>query len=122
MKKVNTFPSTAPTPPTCVTEEALVNGVVPIPDSQITATSVFDSAHNTTSARLLSSLNGGAWCGSTNDTNMYIMVCKVLLFYCYMVYVIYVKNMLEHFQDYSYACSVLYRTVNNFHNTILMHG
>ena len=74
---MNTCPSTALTPPSCVTEEALVDGVLPIPDNQITATSSSDVNHTPPNARLDNTLNGGSWCGNATDTNLFIMVCML---------------------------------------------
>ena len=71
MTKSENIPSSVPS---CVAEIALVDGITPIPDAQITATSVFDASHTQLSARLHSTLDGGGWCGNPQDTNMYIMV------------------------------------------------
>ena len=55
------------TAPTCNGTEALVNGVVPISDTQFFATSILDTMHKSRYARLFSTVEGAAWCASQTD-------------------------------------------------------
>jgi len=80
--------------PTCATEEALIDGSAPIPDGQMTASSVnlFVYAH---SARINFS---GAWCASfgeigTSPPQMWIQVRRyVLLLKQYNIVCDYIGN------------------------------
>ncbi|XP_052814026.1 uncharacterized protein LOC128241083 [Mya arenaria] len=61
----------------CQSSEYLVNGMEPVSDDQITASSVFNEAHDTNGSRLHSvttSSRVGAWVAGTADTNQYIQV------------------------------------------------
>ncbi|WAR09961.1 HMCT-like protein [Mya arenaria] len=61
----------------CQSSEYLVNGMEPVLDDQITASSVYNEAHDTRGSRLDSvptSSHVGAWKAGKNDTNQYIQV------------------------------------------------
>ncbi|XP_052790143.1 inactive carboxypeptidase-like protein X2 [Mya arenaria] len=61
----------------CENAEYLVNGVNPVSDAQLSASSVYDPGHAETGARLNTSpslTTVGAWCAGYNDANQYIQV------------------------------------------------
>jgi len=64
--------------PSCGVEEALVSGNNPIPDAQITASSVLDDFHATRNARINNTAGPGAWLCADHGTpehRNYIQVC-----------------------------------------------
>jgi len=68
----------------CVVEEALVSGNNPIPDGQITASSVYDIALSPAHyARINNTAGWGAWLPSVTEIEvpelrMYLQVCSLL--------------------------------------------
>ena len=67
---------------TCAAEEPLVTGSTPIPDGQMTASTIYHSGVPAHYARL--NFNG-AWCPSSSEyssASMWIQVIKKLLFAC----------------------------------------
>ena len=76
------FIHSAPIGPTCAAEEPLVTGSLPIPDGQMTASTIYHSGVPAYKARINFS---GAWCPSSSEyssASMWIQVRKILLFAC----------------------------------------
>jgi len=66
--------------PSCVVEEALVSGNIPIPDAQITASSEYDADGAPSRSRINNSVYRGGWVSSFKEFSapeprMYIQVC-----------------------------------------------
>ena len=82
--------------PTCAVEVPLVSGPSPIPDNQMTASSIFGTAHEPYYARLHTTGGGGGWCPTyaerdAPEPNMYTQVSikgDVLYMYLLHVYIL----------------------------------
>jgi len=98
------FIHSAPIGPTCATEEPLVTGSTPIPDGQMTASSIYYGGVPAYNARLNF---GGAWCPSntqisSSPPSMWIQVGRKM----YMYYIC-VTNHIAHLGLlYFYLCFV----------------
>ena len=71
------------TAPSCGVEEALVSGINPIPDTQITASSEYSTNTAARYARIDNTAGAGAWLCSTAEYSsaeqrMYIQVCSLV--------------------------------------------